>query len=148
MPLARWWAVMQVDTGRATKRWVGGAVEGLSAVMPDYHVWLCVGYWLSLVCPGACVLGGFRDFGSSPHPVQLLLVRDHSLISCVGCTMWLPLRWFLAGCPSFFARLPVLGGLLRQVSLGTIKRLVEDLMLIVKKVRVEGGGCVSSFLGS
>lgn len=47
-----------------------------------------------------------------------------------------------AGVPSFFARLPVLGGLLRQVSLGTIKRLVEDLLYIVKKVRSlsPGGG--------
>lgn len=52
----------------------------------------------------------------------------------------------VAGCPSFFARLPVLGGLLRQVSLGTIKRLVEDLMLIVKKVGVEGGGSVCFIL--
>lgn len=31
----------------------------------------------------------------------------------------------------------VLGGLLRQVSLGTIKRLGVDLMLVVKKVRVQ-----------
>jgi hypothetical protein len=48
---------------------------------------------------------------------------------------------YCAGVPSFFARLPVLGGLLRQVSLGTIKRLVEDLLYIVKKVRT----CLHSF---
>lgn len=29
----------------------------------------------------------------------------------------------------------VVGGLVRQVSLGTIRRLVEDLLFIVKKVR-------------
>jgi hypothetical protein len=45
------------------------------------------------------------------------------------CLLLLP-----PGVPSFFARLPVLGGLLRQVSLGAIKRLVEDLLYIVKQV--------------
>jgi phosphoglycerate-specific signal transduction histidine kinase len=37
--------------------------------------------------------------------------------------------------PTFFAHLPVLGGLLRRVSLGTIQRLIEDILYIVKKVR-------------
>jgi hypothetical protein len=50
---------------------------------------------------------------------------------------------YCAGVPSFFARLPVLGGLLRQVSLGTIKRLVEDLLYIVKKV----SQCVCGYQG-
>lgn len=45
------------------------------------------------------------------------------------------------GVPAFFAHLPVLGGLLRRVSLNTIQRLVEDLLNIVNKV------CVSMWFG-
>jgi hypothetical protein len=40
----------------------------------------------------------------------------------------------VSGVPSFFAHLPVLGGMLRRVSLHTIQRLVEDILVIVSKV--------------
>lgn len=44
--------------------------------------------------------------------------------------------------PSFFAHLPVLGGLLRRVSLNAIQRLVEDILNIVNKVSRAGGAVV------
>lgn len=114
--------------------WVGVEERGWVVVLGGVdvgwggYVCVCVGgvcclltgsVWTGVGCDAEMCAGCFTDIGSRPHPVQLMLVRDHSLISCEGCTMWLPLRWFLAGCPSFFARLPVLGGLLRQVSWGT-----------------------------
>ena len=43
------------------------------------------------------------------------------------------------GVPTFFAHMPVLGGLLRRVSLNAISRLVEDITLIVDRVRRGGG---------
>jgi hypothetical protein len=44
------------------------------------------------------------------------------------------------GVPPFFAHMPVLGGLLRRVSLNAISRLVEDITLIVDRVRGFGAG--------
>ncbi|KAF6266258.1 hypothetical protein COO60DRAFT_444350 [Scenedesmus sp. NREL 46B-D3] len=50
-----------------------------------------------------------------------------------GCHAVLSQDVLPKGVPTFFAHLPVLGGLLRRVSLGTIQRLMEDILYIVKK---------------
>lgn len=39
-----------------------------------------------------------------------------------------------AGVPPFFAHLPVLGSLLRRISLNAIQRLIEDIMYLTDKV--------------
>jgi hypothetical protein len=49
------------------------------------------------------------------------------------------------GVPPFFQHLPLLGGLLRRVSLNAIQRLVEDITHLIDEVRVgrrkeRGGG--------
>jgi hypothetical protein len=57
----------------------------------------------------------------------------------VGCHAVLKQDVLPKGCPSFFAHLPVLGGLLRRVSLNTIQRLVEDILNIVNRYTTHKG---------
>eukprot|EP00879_Flechtneria_rotunda_P003809 GHRR01004049.1.p1 GENE.GHRR01004049.1~~GHRR01004049.1.p1 ORF type:complete len:236 (+),score=92.73 GHRR01004049.1:805-1512(+) len=57
----------------------------------------------------------------------------------VGCHAVLNQDVLPKGCPSFLAHMPVLGGMLRRISLSTISRLVEDILNIVNKYTAAKG---------
>ncbi|WIA15656.1 hypothetical protein OEZ85_002282 [Tetradesmus obliquus] len=78
-----------------------------------------------------------RFFGSW----ELRPIKDGSG-KVTGCRAVLHQDVLPKGVPTFFAHLPVLGGLLRRVSLGTIQRLIEDILYIVKKY-TDGAGKLS-----
>lgn len=69
---------------------------------------------------------------------ELRPVRDAASGAVTGCRAALTQDILPKGVPTFFAHLPVLGGLLRRVSLNTISRLMDDIVYIVKKYKAGG----------